>query len=521
MKKYHFTILVIALAALTSCIKNDIPNPRIQANFLTFDVKGQDGGTVIDSTAMRVTVTLPEEVNIRAVRVTGYSLTPGAHLVGNPFENPIDLSSPYIATLELYQQYTWQIVGKQDIVRYFEVEGQIGESVIDAAGRRIIINVSDSKPLDKIAVVRAKLGPVGSTMSPDLAEGSTFDGSKPFEVIVRSYGEDLTWTIYTEVVKVSLRTVSVDAWTGVAWINGVGEAGAKNGAEYRLAGTEEWTKVPESDITVSGGNFTAKVNHLSPLTSYQARVYNDSMTGEIIDFTTGPETQMPNSDFEYWWLDKKVWNPWQENGTPYWSTGNTGAATLGQSNTTPTDDTPSGTGWAARLETRFVGIGSLGKLAAGNIFVGSYVRTDSTNGVLSFGRPFEERPVRLRGQYKYTDCPISHYSEGFASMVGQPDTCTIWVALIDTDEPFEIRTNPKNRQLFDPEGSYVVGYGKMEVAQTVEDYIPFEFEIKYKSTSRKPKYILCTASASKYGDYFTGGAGSVLYIDDFELLYDY
>jgi len=66
-----------------------------------------------------------------------------------------------------------------------------------------------------------------------------------------------------------------------------------------------------------------------------------------------------------------------------------------------------------------------------------------------------------------------------------------------------------------------VAYGKVEYGQTIENYIPFEFELDYKSTSRVPKYILITASASKYGDYFTGGAGSVLYLDDLELLYDY
>ena len=52
-------------------------------------------------------------------------------------------------------------------------------------------------------------------------------------------------------------------------------------------------------------------------------------------------------------------------------------------------------------------------------------------------------------------------------------------------------------------------------------YIPFDFTLEYKSTSRVPRYILVTASSSKYGDYFTGGTGAVLYIDDLVLEYDY
>lgn len=187
----------------------------------------------------------------------------------------------------------------------------------------------------------------------------------------------------------------------------------------------------------------------------------------------------------------------------------------------PTDDTSSGSGWAAKLETRFVGIGSIGKLAAGNLFVGYYVRTDGTNGVLSFGRPFEERPTKMKGYLKYTSAPISHATEGYTSLIGQPDTCIVWCSLIDAPEPFEIRTNPKNRQLFDPSSSIVVAYGKVEFGETIENYIPFEFELNYTATDRRPKYILITASASKYGDFFTGGAGAVLYLDDLELIYDY
>ena len=37
---------------------------------------------------------------------------------------------------------------------------------------------------------------------------------------------------------------------------------------------------------------------------------------------------------------------------------------------------------------------------------------------------------------------------------------------------------------------------------------------------RKPKYLVIVATASKYGDYFTGGEGSTLYLDEMELTYD-
>ncbi|MDE6543606.1 MAG: PCMD domain-containing protein, partial [Muribaculaceae bacterium] len=190
-------------------------------------------------------------------------------------------------------------------------------------------------------------------------------------------------------------------------------------------------------------------------------------------------------------------------------------------NVMPTDDTSTGKGQAAMLKTEFKGIAGIGKLAAGSIFAGSYVRTDGTNGVLSFGRPFTQRPTKLRGALKYHTEPISDATSGFESMVGRPDTCIVWIALIDSEEPFEIRTNPSNRHLFNPDGDEVVAYGFVEYGRNVEEYTEFEIELKYKSTSRIPSYILCVSSSSKYGDYFTGGRGSVLYIDDLSLLYDY
>ena len=61
----------------------------------------------------------------------------------------------------------------------------------------------------------------------------------------------------------------------------------------------------------------------------------------------------------------------------------------------------------------------------------------------------------------------------------------------------------------------------MKNRKNVDNYTQFDFELKYSSTQRVPKYILITASASKYGDYFTGGNGAVLYVDDLELMYDY
>ena len=515
---YIFIFPVLCLAAMLSgCIKNNIPYPRIQANFVTLEASGQTGTTQIDTVNRVATITLPEDANIYSVRISGYSLTPGAHIVDNPFGNPVDLSEPIYVYLELYQSYLWSITAVQNIERYFEVSGQMGETAIDVPGHRVVVYVRSGTDIKEISVIRAKLASTAATMTPDLLEGGTFDGSKPFTITTDTYGHKEVWTVYVQTVEEAVTTVSVDAWTCVAWVQGQGEAGLDNGFEYRITGSEAWTKLPESQVTHNGGAFTGCIMHLLPETSYEVRAYSNDNYGSILSFTTGKELQVPNSDFENWWLDKRVWCPWAEDGEPYWGTGNQGAATVGQSNTVPTDDTPTGTGRAAKLETTWIVV----KLAAGNIFTGTYIRTDGTNGVLSFGRPFTERPVRVQGMYKYTGAIIDRASNEFKNLIGQPDTCSVWAALIDSDEPYEIRTNPNNRRLFDPDGPEVIAYGQLLNAETITSYVPFDFELKYKSTSRVPKYLIICASASKYGDYFTGGAGATMYIDDIKLVYDY
>lgn len=518
------SFIIIALGAIIAvgCIKNDIPYPQIQANFLTFSVVGQDRGSLIDSANLTVTVYLPEEINIEEVAIENYSITPGSHVVGNVLDGQLNLSKPKYVELEYYQSYLWTIKAQQTISRYFTVSSQVGASVIDVPARRVVAQVAKKADLSSIKVESIKLGPEGSEMTPDL-EGQTVDFSKPVEVTVSAYNGAKfdVWTLYVVNSDTDVETVSADAWSNVAWVYGRGEAGRNNGVEYRLQGDDQWTKVNSTDIVYNGGDFAACIKHLSPLTTYQTRVYSDDVYGEVITFTTGSVVQVPNHNLDQWWLDGKVWCPWSEGGEQYWDTGNKGATTIGASNSVPTEDTSSGTGWAAMLETKFVGFGPIGKLAAGNLFVGRYVRTDGTNGVLSFGRPFTERPTKLRGYLKYNCATINYANTEMQSLIGQPDTCIVWMSLIDSSEPFEIRTNPKDRQLFDPDGDYVVAYGKVEYGQTVANYIPFEFELNYKSTSRVPKYIIITASASKYGDYFTGGSGSVLYLDDLELLYDY
>ena len=65
----------------------------------------------------------------------------------------------------------------------------------------------------------------------------------------------------------------------------------------------------------------------------------------------------------------------------------------------------------------------------------------------------------------------------------------------------------------------LVAFGRLESSDTHESYHEFVIPLTYRS-KEAPTYVVISAAASYLGDYFTGGVGSVLYVDEFEFIYD-
>ncbi|MCH5318767.1 MAG: PCMD domain-containing protein [Paramuribaculum sp.] len=516
------TALALIAALFTSCIEDDIPYPHIQPNILAIEAQGQERAALIDSLNRTVTLYLSEAADIQKVRLTSLSITPGATVADTAaIEAGLNLTQPYEMGMSLYYDYTWTITAQQTIERYFSVRNQIGASEIDPVNHTVNAVVPSTLPLTQIEVLTMKLGGTTATMAPDLV-GKTVDFTEPLGVIVSEFGRSQDWVITITQTDVPVAITQIDAWTQVAWVYAAVEEGHAAGFEYRLTGVDQWTQVPSSWITQDGGTIKARLSGLFPSCDYEIRAYSGDVFTLPSMFTTMGDVQLPNSSFENWWKDGRIWCPWAQDGEKFWDTGNKGATTLGESNTQPVVNSESPTGYlGARLESKFVGISVLGKLAAGNLFAGDYVRTEGTNGVLSFGRPFSNFPTKVSGTIDYTSVQISHASSGMTSMVGQPDTCIIWCALADWENPFEIRTNPSNRHLFSPDDPGVIAYGQMQSGVSTGGMVPFEFELNYNATDRIPRWILLVCSASKYGDYFTGGSGSVLIVEHLQLEYDY
>lgn len=524
MKKYiyHIFIVISGLLGLSGCIQNDLPYPRITQTITSLAAVGQSREAYIDSLGLRATVYLEETTDIENVRFSQFTVSTGGESDINLLEGSYNLSKPLFLTITRYQSYIWEINAIQNITRYFSVEGQVGESVIDPAACRVILYLPENIDLSEIKLESVKLGPEGiTTYQPVMAEGTVLDLTHPLLVEVTFHGRTEYWTIYAELIEQTVSTDNAEAWSQVIWVYGSCEADKKGSFQYKETGSDTWIDIDSSWLTQNGGAISCYIPHLDPLTEYEVRAVSEGENGNIISVKTEATMDLPDGSFDQWWLNGKIWCPWDEGGTPYWDTGNTGAATLGQSNVVPTEHTVTGTGLAAELDTKFVGLFGLGKLGAGSIYTGSFAKVDGTNGILDFGRPFTLRPTKLRGYYQYETALIDYSNSEWKSLIGQPDTCHIYIALTDWTAPYQIRTNPANRQLFNKDADYVIAYGELLYSGTMDDYQPFEIELKYRDYFTKPTYIQITCAASKYGDYFTGGNGAVLYVDEFSLDYDY
>ncbi len=515
--------MATAAIGLWGCIENDLPYPRIQDNILKIEAAGQKSPARIDSTNLTATIYLDELTDIQAVQFTEFEYSSGAICDKDLLAGTWDLSVPMTVEISRYQSYQWMISAEQEIERYFTIAGQIGQTVIDAVGRRIIVNVPENANLSALEITGIKLGPADiTTLSPSYRTGSTIDLSSPKRIEVTAWGRTEDWTVYVQRIAQVVSTTAVDPWSMVVWAYGQGPADSDNYFEYKEQGASSWTEVPRSEIIKNQGVFSCCIKHLKPLTIYTVRSRSGDNIGNEMTVTTQATETLPDGSFDNWWKNGKVWCPWDENGTPFWDTGNKGATTLGEGNVNPSDYVPAGlSGQSAELKTEFKGIAGIGKLAAGSVFTGSYRKTDGTNGILDFGRPWTVRPTKLRGYYQYTTGDINYSNKEMEYLKGRPDTCSIYIAVTDWTAPYEIRTNPANRQLFDKNASYVIGYGALERSSSMSAYEEFEIELNYRNTALQPSYIMITCASSKYGDYFTGSSQSVLYVDQLSLDYDY
>lgn len=296
--------------------------------------------------------------------------------------------------------------------------------------------------------------------------------------------------------------------------------------QYKLASDTEWTSMPESKMKIneSALTFSARLDGLQPLSQYQYRaVTADDKDTKVCEFVTESAEVIHNLSFDSWYADGDAWYPNLDLNDNYiWDSANGGTASLGYIPTRPEENDLAVKGEgkaAARLETMQVSILGIKKLAAGNIYTGKFDKVSGVGAELDWGVPFKSRPLALRAYYKYAPKTINKAEGIHADKSGQTDQCQILMFLTDWSAPFHINTDAK--KFVDQENDPgIIAFGAYYSSNTDSEYVQVTIPLVYRSLDRIPNYVVVAGAASRYGDYFTGGVGSVLLLDEFEFIYD-
>ena len=497
MKKAIYVLLAVALGGFHSClIENDMSYPRVYGDITAFEVSGQVRSE-IDPSGRTVQVELSETADITALEITEFRLSAGARCEDRSFAvgETIDLSEPKVVVISTYQDYEWTISATMPVERYVRCENQADEAVFDFANNTVSLTVTQNQSLSDVRITAMKLGIEGSVIY------LVKDGTET----------ECTFPMTLDCSSPNIFRVDADDPNMLPVI------------QYRT-GSEEWKDVKVDASSVDGINLSASITDLSAGTMYSVRLVLDGEAGTAVDFTTGSPQQIRNMGFDEWWTnDRGTWYPNLNETVKIWDTANGGTALLRRNPTVPeyeflaTDDPDNKA--AAKLESMNVVM-----FAAGNLYTGEF-RQASFSGnigaVLDWGTPFSGRPSALKGYYCYKPAVVNYAKAPYEHLKGTMDKCQLLVILTDWDHPFTVDTAQGIFMDQTPENESIIAYGKFESDEDTDGkYREFTLDLEYWRPEATPTYAVVISCASYKGDYFTGGLGSVLYVDEFEFLYE-
>lgn len=518
-KMFRNIILGLIAIVAVSCIENDLSYPDVTVTFTSFEVEGQKS-VAIDDASRTIDIVMGESADMSRVKVLGYSLTNDGEVVGGMPEF-LDLTDTVRLTVRVYEDYVWTIKASQPVERYIRCDNQIGDAEIDADEKVAYVYVKEGQPLSSVIFNSMKLEPEGSVVERTMGFVPQDGGSVPLTeicdfpmelncIIMRYFyvlyeGEEIRWSVKVLHKQIETGISSVNPWAFSAGVKGVTDGNGTPVVEYRKSSEAEWNTW--DDVAVDGTEVTAIVTGLEADTEYVVRISNGTVSSDDVIFRTDTPVQLPNMSFDDWSKDNKYPNA---SGSDVWDSANSSGAAV---TTSPSTDAVEG--YAARLES----VSAFGMLAAGNIFTGKFVKLAGMGAELDWGVPFESRPLALRGWYKYSPATINKVKDPYKDQMGKSDQCQILAFLTDWDSPFRVNTNTKTFVDLDNDPG-IIALGQFNTSESSAEYIEITIPLVYRSNDRIPGYIVIAGASSRFGDYFTGGIGSVLYLDQFELIYD-
>lgn len=377
------------------------------------------------------------------------------------------------------------------------------------------------------------------------------NGSLSFDLTVDTSTVEYDDQIFFEPVSTGLAASSIyEIWAAHATVHAdvdEGEYGTENiFFEYRPAASQgEWSRTAANRD--SEGMYSATLTGLTPATEYEYRLLvpdpqtkEPTVAGSSLTFTTEAAPTIPNGGFEavsknesseyYSFYDPS--SSIVANQTKWWDSGNAGS-TYSISTTTITDpDTSNFKEGSQSVRLHSANVMGL-KFAAGNIFCGEFAGVSGLDGKVNFGRPFTGRPTALRFWVKYIGGKVDNAGgpEGSELTTNDFDKGQIKFALGTWDknkfggtETCPVQVNTSNEKTFWPinsiEGTIAYADIVLQGDGSESEWQQVTLTLDYKDEATIPKYIIISAAASMYGDYFAGSSSSQLWLDGMELIYE-
>lgn len=348
----------------------------------------------------------------------------------------------------------------------------------------------------------------------------------------------VTWNIVVSNATVATtEAIPYEIWTSKATLHGkvTGTLASTPKFQYRVKGAgSSWTTV---DADLTGSTFSKEITGLTPGTTYEYQAMDGTQASTVTcEFTTETTFQPENASFEAVSDSSSIILIHGTGQSTWWDTGNHGSFTMNKNVTTPDTSVKHSGNQSLLLSSQFVGFGIIGKFAAGNLFAGKYLDTEGADGILGWGRPCTSRPKALKVYVRYEPAIVDNGGDYIAN--GATDQGIIYVAIGDWAGqeanggtwPFVVRTKKASSLFSTEKGTYsgdgIIAYGEKTFEEAYNDggnmkelTINLDYD-NFGGNQRKPTSIIIVASASKYGDYFQGGDGSKMWLDDMELIYE-
>ncbi|MNU90768.1 putative glycoside hydrolase [compost metagenome] len=220
-----------------------------------------------------------------------------------------------------------------------------------------------------------------------------------------------------------------------------------------------------------------------------------------------------NDQYEY---------PVEPNGVQIWSSANAGAALAGVNQSPgsyPTKSTTDGLNGTKGVKMTTLPGTTLSAILGihiipGSIFLGSF---NTTNAILNpptateFGQPYEEKPARFSGYYKYTPGPLFLDQNG-AILASETDKCSVYAVFYNGPDRLDgsnIQTSP-----------LVIAKAVLSNGVQTNGFVHFDIPFTFDPgvTIGSNTMLAIVASSSYQGDQYRGAIGSELIIDSLRII---